>query len=145
MCLGSRDGILAAGSEPNDHPGCSQRRARGSNPEKEAGAPDLLRNTNTHRKEKTMSNQPENEKLQTMTPEEIRQHLLAEVEVTQQAITELRDEDLEAIAGGNLLGGGFAVGKRLTFAGNSIKNSITSYKNSPFKQFLVQKVLPRLL
>jgi hypothetical protein len=50
-----------------------------------------------HRKEKSMSNQPENE---TLTPQEVRQTLLSEIEASQQAIAELSDEQLEEIAGG---------------------------------------------
>lgn len=49
-----------------------------------------------------MSNQPENEKqqLETVTPQEIRQSILIEIDAYQQAIAELSDEELEAIAGG---------------------------------------------
>ena len=101
-----------------------------------------------------MSNQPENEKQQTMTPEETRQHLLAQTEVIQQVILELRDEDLEEITGGfgilgqngfNLFGNGFSVGKRLNVFGKSAVDSVNSYQHSPTKQFLVKKVLPHML
>ena len=44
-----------------------------------------------------MSNQPENGVL---TPQELRQTLLNELETSQQAITALSDEQLEEIAGG---------------------------------------------
>jgi hypothetical protein len=56
----------------------------------------------THRKEITMSNQPEHENQQpeTVTPEEVRQSLLAEIEAGKQAITELSDDQLEEVAGG---------------------------------------------
>ena len=47
-----------------------------------------------------MTNQPENENQQTVTPEEVRQSLLAELEASQQAISELNDEELEEVAGG---------------------------------------------
>ena len=47
-----------------------------------------------------MSNQSENEIQQTQTPEEVRQRILTELEANQQAITELSDEELEAVAGG---------------------------------------------
>jgi hypothetical protein len=47
-----------------------------------------------------MSNQPENEIQQSMTPEEARQSLLAELEASQQAIAELSNEQLEEIVGG---------------------------------------------
>ena len=51
-----------------------------------------------------MSNQPENEHQQyeTVTPEEVRQSLLAELEAGKQAIDELSDEQLEEVAGGSL-------------------------------------------
>jgi hypothetical protein len=102
----------------------------------------------------TMSNQPENEKQQIITPEEARQHLLGEIEVIQQAITELRDEELEEISGGfgiigkegfNLFGNGFSVGKRLNVFGKSAVDSVNSYQHSPTKQFLVKKVLPKMI
>jgi bacteriocin-like protein len=47
-----------------------------------------------------MSHQPDNEIQQSMTPEETRQHLLAELEASQQAIAELSNEELEKITGG---------------------------------------------
>jgi hypothetical protein len=47
-----------------------------------------------------MSNQPENEMQQTLTPEEVRQYMLAEIEATTRAVTELSNEELEAIRGG---------------------------------------------
>jgi hypothetical protein len=46
-----------------------------------------------------MSNQPENEMQQTLTPEEVRQYALAEIEASKQAIADLSDEELEEIAG----------------------------------------------
>ncbi len=49
-----------------------------------------------------MSNQSEQEK--TMTPEEVRQSLLARLEASKQAIAALSDEQLEAITGGALGG-----------------------------------------
>jgi Type-A lantibiotic len=53
-----------------------------------------------------MSNQPEHENQQTksVTPEEVRQSILAELEASQQAITELSDEELEEVAGGEWYG-----------------------------------------
>jgi hypothetical protein len=49
-----------------------------------------------------MSNQPENEMQQseTITPQELREALLSELEASKQAIAELSDEQLEEIAGG---------------------------------------------
>lgn len=47
-----------------------------------------------------MSNQPENEMQQILTPEEVRQSLLAEIEASKQAIQELSDKDLEEAIGG---------------------------------------------
>jgi hypothetical protein len=44
-----------------------------------------------------MSQQPENEAL---TPQELRETLLSEIEASQQAISELNDEQLEEITGG---------------------------------------------
>ena len=44
-----------------------------------------------------MSDQPENE---SMTPEVVRQALLAEIDATQQAIAELSNEQLEEVVGG---------------------------------------------
>jgi hypothetical protein len=49
------------------------------------------------RKNVTMSDQFENE---SMTPEEVRQSLLAEIDATQQAIAELSNEQLEEVVGG---------------------------------------------
>ena len=48
-----------------------------------------------------MTNQPEHENQQpeTVTPEEVRQAILAELEATRQAITELSDEEIETITG----------------------------------------------
>jgi vacuolar-type H+-ATPase subunit H len=46
-----------------------------------------------------MSNQPESK---TLTPEEIRQAILNELEASQQEIAEISDEQLEEIAGGAL-------------------------------------------
>ena len=54
-----------------------------------------------------MSNQSENEMQQTLTPEEVRQHLLTELEADQQAIAELSEEELEAVAGGFSFGAFF--------------------------------------
>jgi hypothetical protein len=50
----------------------------------------------------TMSNQPENEnqQVETLTPEEVRQALLAELSSTQQEIAELSDEELVEISSG---------------------------------------------
>ena len=47
-----------------------------------------------------MSDQIENEQQQSMTPEEVRQSLLAEIDATQQAIAELSNEQLEEVVGG---------------------------------------------
>src|SRR6476661_10934092 len=55
--------------------------------------------THTGRK-RTMSNQSENEKQQPQASEEVRQFLLAELDASKQAIEELSNEQLEAIAGG---------------------------------------------
>ena len=53
-----------------------------------------------------MSNQPEHENQQpkSVTPEEVRQSILAELEASKQAITELSDEQLEEVAGGEFYG-----------------------------------------
>ncbi len=49
-----------------------------------------------------MSNQPENENQQTetITAEEMREYMLAEIEASKQAVAELSDEQLEEIVGG---------------------------------------------
>jgi bacteriocin-like protein len=49
-----------------------------------------------------MSNQPRREiqPPETVTPQEVRQFLLADLEAYKQAITELNDEELEEITGG---------------------------------------------
>ncbi len=49
-----------------------------------------------------MSNQPENENQQaeTVSAEELRECLLTELEASKQAVAELSDEQLEAVAGG---------------------------------------------
>src|SRR5690242_9134084 len=51
-----------------------------------------------------MSNQSENEMQQseTMTPDEVRQYLQAELEAGAQEISELSDEELEQVAGGGM-------------------------------------------
>jgi hypothetical protein len=49
-----------------------------------------------------MSNQPENENQQYVTPEEVRQFLLTELDASKQVIEELSDEQLEEVAGGGL-------------------------------------------
>ena len=46
-----------------------------------------------------MSDQPENEMQQTVTPEEVREAMLAELDASKQTIEELSDEELESIAG----------------------------------------------
>lgn len=53
-----------------------------------------------------MSNQPEQENQQpeTVTPQEIREAILADLEASKQAIAELSDEELEQITGGGLTG-----------------------------------------
>jgi hypothetical protein len=51
-----------------------------------------------------MSNQPENEIQPSSTLEEVRQSLLAELDASKQTITDLSDEELEAIAGGGTFG-----------------------------------------
>jgi hypothetical protein len=62
------------------------------------------RPTQNERKKVTMSNQPENEnqQSQTVTPQELREFLLAELEASKQAIAELSDEQMEIITGGAL-------------------------------------------
>jgi hypothetical protein len=64
-----------------------------------------------------MSHQPEheNQQPQVMTPEEVRQSLLTELEANQQAITELSEEELEAIAGGGKFWKDFAKGFEIGF------------------------------
>jgi hypothetical protein len=59
--------------------------------------------TPAHRKEKSMVNRSDNEKMQqpeSLTPEELRQFLLAELEVGKQVIEALNDEQLEEVVGG---------------------------------------------
>jgi hypothetical protein len=53
-----------------------------------------------------MSNQPEDEMQQTLTSEEVRQPLLAEIEASKQAVVELSNERLEEVVGGLSLRGG---------------------------------------
>jgi len=63
-----------------------------------------------------MSKQPENKNQQ---PHELRQALLNELEAGQQAITELSDEELEAVAGGSFwkdFGRGFEKGFTTTLS-----------------------------
>jgi hypothetical protein len=81
-----------------------------------------------NRKEQSMSNQPENGVL---TPRELRQTLLNELEISQQAITALSDEQLEEIAGGRGAPGShhgwgkFALGAAVgTFFGPSILGAV---------------------
>lgn len=50
-----------------------------------------------------MSNQPEQANQQSQTSEEVRQHLLTQIEASKQAIDELSDEELEGVAGGGFL------------------------------------------
>jgi hypothetical protein len=66
-----------------------------------------------------MSNQPENEQTVIVTPEEVRQSLIAEIEATKQAIAELSDEELEEATGGFSLPGGRMV--------NGVINRIANY------------------
>jgi hypothetical protein len=49
-----------------------------------------------------MSNQaePDQQQPETVTSQEVREYLLAELEASQQAISELSDEQLEEVAGG---------------------------------------------
>ena len=66
-----------------------------------------------------MSNQPENEAL---TPQELREALLAELEASQQVIAEFSDEQLEEIAGGRggmHSGGAFIPGTGMRSSGGS--------------------------
>jgi hypothetical protein len=50
----------------------------------------------------TMSNQPENEnqQIEIVNSEEVRQSILAEIDATRQAIAELSEEELAEVAGG---------------------------------------------
>lgn len=50
----------------------------------------------------TMSDQPENEKQQSETSQELREVLLAELDASKQVIAELSEEQLEEIVGGGL-------------------------------------------
>jgi hypothetical protein len=82
-----------------------------------------------YRKEMTMSNQPqyENQQPETVTPEELRQSILAELEASKQEHVDLSDEQLMEIAGGTLsddvirtsvlTGGGAALGAFVTGIG----------------------------
>lgn len=59
--------------------------------------------TPARRKEKSMVNRSDNEKMQqpeSLTPEELRQFLLAELEAGKQVIEALNDEQLEEVVGG---------------------------------------------
>ena len=65
-----------------------------------------------------MSNQAENENQQTVTPEEVRQYMLAELDASKETIAELSDEELEEVAGGiglTLGAGGLRAGLRGAF------------------------------
>jgi hypothetical protein len=66
-----------------------------------------------------MSNQPENDVQQPLTPEEVRQYTLAEIEATKQVIAELSDEELEEIAG----------------AGPQLSGMIATYKFARSRQY----------
>ena len=66
-----------------------------------------------------MSNQPENDVQQPLTPEEVRQYALAEIEATKQVIAELSDEELEEIAG----------------AGPQLSGMIATYKFARSRQY----------
>ena len=87
-----------------------------------------------------MSNQPEHEKQQL---QELRQSLLSQLEASQQAITELSDEQLEQVAGGGLWGlaakvaskeglkvGGEVVGKGL--AGGAVSFGFSEFLKHTF-------------
>ena len=87
-----------------------------------------------------MSDQPEHKKLQ---PQELRQSLLSELDASQQAITELSDEQLEQVAGGALGGmiakmtskeglkvGGEVVGKGL--AGGAVSFGFSEFLKHTF-------------
>jgi len=82
-----------------------------------------------------MSNQTEQEKQQTMTPEELHQPLQAELDAIRQAIEALSDEQLKAITGG--AGGGkswWICEKRL----------VRAYQYPGIKGFIGRKELKRL-
>jgi hypothetical protein len=59
-----------------------------------------------------MSNQPENEMRQILTPEEVRQSLFAEIEASKQTILDLSNEQLEEVAGALSLTGALVGLKR---------------------------------
>jgi hypothetical protein len=69
-----------------------------------------------------MSNQPEyeNQQPETVTLEEVRQSILAEIEASKQAITELSDEQLEEVAGGGFFGGSFGRSHSMSVPGTGM-------------------------
>ena len=79
-------------------------------------------------KKVTMSNQFENETQPTMTPEEERQRLLSEMDASQQAIAELSDEELEAVAGGAALNPNHPLTRVLNGLGH-VSNGLGHVKN----------------
>ena len=83
-----------------------------------------------------MSNQPENEIQQSSILEEVRQSLQAELNASKQAIADLNDEELEAIAGGvksgDALSGVQATYKLARKGGNNLFSSaIIAIKSGP--------------
>jgi hypothetical protein len=89
-------------------PSCSERTSKPFLPVRDIHQPGMASTIHMHkkgpsgsctneRKNVTMSDQFENE---SMTPEEVRQSLLAEIDATQQAIAELSNEQLEEVVGG---------------------------------------------
>ena len=90
--------------------------------------------THRHRKETTMSNQPEHENQQNLTPEEVRQSLLAEIDATKQAIAELSNEQLEEVVGGGILktiGQCFSCSRPQTLSSSS-----SSFREPSFREYV---------
>src|SRR5579884_971027 len=64
----------------------------------------------------SMSEQLDQTEQSAMTPQELRQHMLEELEASKQAIEELSDEELEAVAGGGfstIITRGYAVTRQV--------------------------------
>ena len=82
-----------------------------------------------------MSNQSEHENQQSLTPEEVRQSLLAEIDATKQAIAELSNEQLEEVVGGGILktiGQCFSCSKPQ----KTLSSSSPSFREPSFREYV---------